>query len=150
MILKGLIFRIKRYFDWIRIQDGNPGYRARGLAAGVFAGCFPLFGFQTLLGLILSILLRGNHFMAAAGTLISNPFTYLPLYWLNYKVGCAFLGNGEDLILLSSFTWKEIFNQGLLFALRIFLGSGLVGVISSSFSGILIYILLKIKEGRVY
>ncbi|MFO0103826.1 MAG: DUF2062 domain-containing protein, partial [Cyanobium sp.] len=57
------------------------GERARGLAAGIFCGCFPFFGLQTLLGIGLASVLRGNHLLAAAGTWISNPFTYVPLYW---------------------------------------------------------------------
>ena len=55
-------------------------------------GCFPFFGLQTLLGMALASLVRGNHLLAAAGTWISNPFTYLPLYWFNYNLGCRFWG----------------------------------------------------------
>ena len=43
-------------------------------------------------------LVRGNHLLAAAGTLVSNPITYVPLYWFNYLVGCQLLGQGRGSI----------------------------------------------------
>ncbi len=60
---------------------------ARGLASGVFAGWFPLFGLQTIIGVALAAILRGNKIMAAAGTWVSNPFTYVPIYYFNFQVG---------------------------------------------------------------
>ena len=94
--LLNLICRLHSFSLWLWKQEGTPAKRARGLAICVFSGCFPLFGLQTFLGLGLASLLRGNHFLAAAGTWISNPITYIPLYWLNYRVGCIFLGQGQD------------------------------------------------------
>ena len=35
--------RLNRWLQWIWQQEGTPGQRARGLAAGVFCGCFPFF-----------------------------------------------------------------------------------------------------------
>ena len=87
--------RLNRWLQWIWQQEGTPGQRARGLAAGVFCGCFPFFGFQTLLGIGLASVVRGNHLLAAAGTWISNPFTYVPLFWFNYRLGALILGEGS-------------------------------------------------------
>ncbi|TGG85780.1 MAG: DUF2062 domain-containing protein [Aphanocapsa feldmannii 277cV] len=72
--------------------EGSAAQRSRGLAAGVFAGCFPFFGFQTALGLALATLVRGNRLLAALGTWISNPFTYVPIYWFNFELGNRLLG----------------------------------------------------------
>jgi len=120
---------------WIWNQEGTPGQRSRGLAAGVFMGCFPFFGLQTLLGMALASLVRGNHLLAAAGTWISNPFTYLPLYWFNYHLGCRFLGPGRgrpgaDRLLDDSF-WS----LGWDFASRILLGSAVVGAVAATVAG---------------
>ena len=41
-------------------QDGTPFFNAKGVAIGVFCGCFPFFGFQTLLGLFLARVAKGN------------------------------------------------------------------------------------------
>ena len=92
-IFLNLLERLRQFLLWIWKQEGTPAQRARGMALGVFSGCFPFFGFQTLLGVMLASLFRGNRLLAATGTWISNPFTYLPLYWLNYKIGSSLLSN---------------------------------------------------------
>jgi uncharacterized protein (DUF2062 family) len=70
----------------LRLQS-SPHALARGLAIGAFAGMFPFFGLQTAIAVILAIPLRGNKLVAAAATWISNPFTYVPIFWFNYKLG---------------------------------------------------------------
>ncbi len=74
------------YIRFLRMR-GSPEAIARGLAAGVFAGSFPLFGFQTLIGIAIAVLFRGNKMMAAVGTWMSNPLTYVPLMALNFHIG---------------------------------------------------------------
>ena len=86
-ILLELIQRVKKSFFWIWKQEGTPGERARGVAVGIFSGSFPFFGLQSLMGVLLASWFKGNHLMAVAATWISNPFTYVPLYWFNYKIG---------------------------------------------------------------
>ena len=81
----------KKILSLFRNQNGSPFFNAKGLAIGVFSGCFPFFGFQTLIGVFFAKLARGNIVLAAIGTWISNPFTYIPLYYFNYKVGSIFL-----------------------------------------------------------
>ncbi|MFZ9228850.1 MAG: DUF2062 domain-containing protein [Prochlorococcaceae cyanobacterium] len=92
--LSQLLRPVRRALTWLWQQEGSAGQRARGLAAGVFCGCYPVFGLQTLLGIGLASLVRGNHLLAAAGTWISNPFTYVPLYWFNFQLGCLLIGPG--------------------------------------------------------
>ncbi|MGB0564385.1 MAG: DUF2062 domain-containing protein, partial [Spirulinaceae cyanobacterium] len=74
------------YYRLLRLS-GTPAQISRGVAAGAFAGWFPLFGLQTILGLLLATLLRGNRLAAAAATWISNPFTYVPIYAFNFGLG---------------------------------------------------------------
>ena len=59
-------------------QDGTPLFNAKGVAVGVFCGCFPFFGFQTLLGLFLARVAKGNLFLAAIGTSVSYTHLTLP------------------------------------------------------------------------
>ena len=40
----------KKILSLFRNQNGSPFFNAKGLAIGVFSGCFPFFGFQTLIG----------------------------------------------------------------------------------------------------
>ena len=131
-------------------QDGSPLSNAKGIAVGVFCGCFPFFGFQTLLGLFLAKLAKGNLFLAAIGTWISNPFTYLPLYFFNYKVGSFLLKNYPDVIFDKNLLINDLWEQGSVFSLRLILGSALVGLFFASISGFIVFLLYKkINKKRV-
>ena len=140
--------RLNRWLQWIWQQEGTPGQRARGLAAGVFCGCFPFFGFQTLLGIGLASVVRGNHLLAAAGTLVSNPITYLPLYWFNYLVGCQLLGPGRGGINLAELNRSTLWAQGSDFSQRILLGSTVVGMVLAIVSGWMAYRLFLRREAH--
>ena len=74
-MLQGTGERLQRGLQWIWAQEGSPACRARGLAAGVFCGCFPFFGLQMILSVGVAAMIRGNPLLAAAGTLVSNPLT---------------------------------------------------------------------------
>lgn len=113
------------------MQEGSHGQRARGLAAGVFCGCFPCFGLQTLLGVGLASLVRGNHLLAAAGSWISNPLTYAPLYWFNDQLGCWLLGSGQGWPSLDVLKGQGLWELGWSFSSRLLLGSTIVGTVAS-------------------
>jgi len=131
---------------------GNPQVVAKGLAVGVFAGCFPFFGLQSLIGLFLATVVRGSKVAAYAATWISNPLTYVPLYIFNYKIGKLLLGI-EDATLpildLESFTaFKEL---GSTFAITLLTGSLVVGIILggiSYFYGLAILERLQHRRGN--
>ena len=121
--------RINRWLQWIWHQEGTADQRARGLAAGVFCGCFPFFGFQTLLGIALASVVRGNHLLAAAGTWVSNPFTYVPLFWFNYRLGALLLGEGVGWPGLSHLNQNQLATAGWDVMIRLVIGSGLTGAL---------------------
>ncbi len=141
-----VIDRLRRFFRWLLQQQGTPGEKARGLAIGIFCGCFPLFGFQTLLGIALASLCRGNHLLAASGTWISNPITYVPLYWFNYRVGSFVLGHGHTVNKLVEFSLRDIVSHGWIFLARLLLGSTLVGTLCGLVAGLCIYFALKVRS----
>ena len=124
-------------------QDGSPFFNAKGIAVGVFCGCFPFFGFQTLLGLFLARVAKGNLFLAAVGTWISNPFTYVPLFFFNYKIGSSLLNNSPDIIFDKNLKIEELWEKGSVFSLRLILGSALVGLFFASISGFIVFLLYK-------
>ena len=121
--------RVQDALQWLWHQEGTPGQRTRGLAAGIFCGCFPIFGFQTLLGIALASVVRGNHLLAAAGTWISNPFTYVPLYWFNYQLGSWLLGPGQGWPSAQALQQEGLWQLGWSFSSRILLGSTISGVV---------------------
>lgn len=117
------------YLKLIRLR-GKPECVARGLALGVFSGCFPFFGLQSLIGIFLASICKGSKVAAIAATWISNPLTYVPLFIFNYKIGKLFLGIKDTALPplnINSFTaFKE---QGATFAIALLIGSFIVGII---------------------
>jgi len=74
-------------------------FNRRAVAGGVAVGFF--FAFIIPLGQFLgaaiaALVLRVNLPVAMTSTLISNPFTYAPLYYLAYHIGLALLGSPAD------------------------------------------------------
>ena len=144
--------RSKRYINYKKIlslfreQNGSPFFNAKGLAIGVFSGCFPFFGFQTLLGVFFAKLAKGNIVLAAIGTWISNPFTYIPLYYFNYKVGSIFIRNSTNITIDRNLGIHDLWEQGSIFSIKLILGSFLVGLLLASISGFFVLLLYKIKK----
>jgi len=132
-------------------QNGSPFFNAKGVAVGVFCGCFPFFGFQTFLGLFLARILKGNLFLAAIGTWISNPFTYVPLYFFNYRVGSFLLRSIPESKFEENLNINELWEQGSVFSLRLISGSVLVGLLLASLSGGIVFLLYRRKlKKRVF
>lgn len=119
------------YIHFLRMR-GSPTVIARGVAAGVFAGSFPLLGFQTLIGVAIAALVGGNKVVAAASTWISNPLTYLPLFALNFHIGRLLLRLPPTTVLpLASGHLNDWMAMGLDVAAALMLGSCVVGLIAS-------------------
>ena len=138
----------KKILSLFSHQNGSPFFNAKGLAIGVFSGCFPFFGFQTLMGVFLAKLAKGNIFLAAIGTWISNPFTYVPLYYFNYKVGSIFLNNSPKNIIEKNLVIDDLWKQGSIFSLRLLLGSSCVGLLLALISGSVIFFIYEMKNKR--
>jgi uncharacterized protein len=66
---------------------------AVGLAAGVFIGFIIPMGLQIPVAAVLAFWTRGNLAAAVLSTLVTNPFTVAPIYYLAYRLG-AFLTGG--------------------------------------------------------
>ena len=138
----------KKILSLFSHQNGSPFYHAKGLALGVFSGCFPFFGFQTLIGVFLAKLVKGNILLAVIGTWISNPFTYIPLYYFNYRVGSIFLNNSPSNNIEKNLVIDDLWKQGSIFSLRLLLGSSCVGLLLALVSGSVIFFIYKRKNKR--
>ena len=135
--------RLRRWLRWLWSQEGTPGQRARGVAAGVFCGCYPFFGLQTIFSIGIASLVRGNHLLAAAGTLISNPLTYVPLYWFNYQLGSWLLGTKTNAAVLNDLNRSNLWQQGWSFTQRLLLGSTVVGAVLALMLGVEAYVIFQ-------
>lgn len=137
------------YLRIIRLRSSTPAI-ARGLATGVFAGLFPFFGAQTILGVFLAILVRGNKLTAAIGTWVSNPLTYVPIYLFNFKVGQVLLGTHN---LSTDVDWTssaELLQAGQAFAVTLLIGCSVVGAIAAIIAYFLGLWLIPILRNRSF
>lgn len=134
------------YLKLRRLRD-KPEVVAKGLAVGVFTGCFPFFGMQSLLAFLLATVVRGSKVAALAGTWISNPLTSVPLYIFNYKIGKLLLGEGDTVLpplnMESFAAFKEL---GSIFAITLLTGSFVVGMIA----GVITYFYALVISERLH
>ena len=147
-IFLNLIQRIRRFISWLWNQEGSLSQRSLGLGVGIFSGCFPFFGFQILMGVFLAKIFKGNSVLAALGTWISNPFTYAPLYYFNYRVGSSLLDKQTNLVDFSHVTTNELWSQGWYLSSRLVIGSICVGLVTGIIGGVGLYFLLKKFSNR--
>ncbi|MBN2524965.1 MAG: DUF2062 domain-containing protein [Deltaproteobacteria bacterium] len=76
---------------WEIFKEQDPPHKiALGLALGIFVGLLPIMGIQMAVVSMFALPLRGNLKAALAGVWISNPVTFIPLYWANYLFGTLF------------------------------------------------------------
>ena len=122
------------YFYWrlVRLQ-GSPKVLARGFACGIFAGLFPFAGSQTVLALLLAFILRGNKILATVGPWISNPFTSVPIYLFNFKVG-KWLLNDHSVSELRFQSWEDLKELGIEILWPLFVGCVTVGFVCAIIS----------------
>lgn len=87
-----------RLLSWLgpRVHDPslwhiNRRAVARGVAIGAFFGLMVPVA-QIPAAAIASLFLRGNLWIAAVSTLVSNPFTYAPIYYFAYRLGASLIG----------------------------------------------------------
>ncbi len=125
------------YYRWrlMRLRE-RPEKLAKGLAVGAFAGCFPLFGIQIIIAILLALIVRGNKFAAMMGTWISNPFTYVPIFWFNFEVGQLILHLSisdiePNQIEFNWDSWQSLADQGLEIIFTLLVGSFFVGMVIS-------------------
>ena len=142
-ICLNLIKRIRKSLFWLWDQEGSPSQRALGFGMGIFSGCFPFFGLQTLIGIFLARIFKSNTILAALGTWISNPFTYVPLYYFNYKVGSRLLNTDHNLVDFSHITTNELWSQSWYLSSRLITGSICVGFLLGTVGGLGLYFSLK-------
>ena len=138
-----LIKRIRKFFFWLWDQEGSISQRAVGFGLGVFSGCFPFFGLQTVMGVFLAKIFKANSILAAVGTWISNPFTYVPLYFFNYRVGSILFNTDKTLVDFTHLTTNQLWSQGWYLSSRLLIGSVCVGFVMGILGGLFLYFPLK-------
>jgi uncharacterized protein (DUF2062 family) len=76
---------------------------ARGVAAGLAGSVIP--GLQLFYAALLVIVLRGNLPIALLCTLLTNPFTAMPIAYFTYYIGTLIIGNGHSGFVVQKLHW---------------------------------------------
>ena len=84
--------------------DDSPERLARGVAVGVFMTFTPTIGLQMILVVSLAWLLRANKIVGLPFVWITNPFTFVPIYYPMYVIGAMI--TGYDLVGIE--WWKQL------------------------------------------
>jgi len=88
---------------------------AFGLALGVFVAYTPPLGHHMLLVIFLCSIFRANKFVGLTFIWLSNPFTYVVLYYPNYLLGRWLLGVFRTAGEVEPSQISAIFNKSLSF-----------------------------------
>lgn len=136
---------------WVAVyklaRDKDPPERvALGLALGIFVGFLPIMGIQMAVVSIFALPLRANLKAAIAGVWISNPITFIPLYYANYRFGLLFWpakGASKEsfvkaLEAAADFSWSAVwdsltslFDMGTHILVPLWIGSAVLGLLFS-------------------
>ena len=148
--------RLKRfarywYLRLMRIQ-ATPHALALGMAIGVFVGFIPLLPSQTVIAIGFAYLLRASKAAAAIGTLVSNPFNWVPLYMLFYYLGRAVVPFDIPALTPSHLNMAELAHTGWRFYVAMITGGLIIAIPASVLSyflmrkGVLFYREQKAKR----
>lgn len=137
------------YLRFIRLR-GTPEAIARGVAAGIFAGWFPLIATQMAFAILFAALIRGNKMVAAAATWVSNPLTSIPIYAFNFQVGRWLLrSDNQSFSSASMSSWGDMMELGTEFIADLLLGCLVVGSICAVISYFAcLRLLYRVQEQR--
>lgn len=91
-LLKNLYLKGHNYFKYLVSFDLPASKISFSLAIGIFIGITIPMGLQTILVIPAALLFRCNLPIALSATLISNPFTIIPIYATAAFIGEQFTG----------------------------------------------------------
>lgn len=100
-----------------------------GLWLGVFFGCQPV-PVQTLLAVGSSLALRVNPAIAALAVWVSNPLTYAPVLYAEYRLGVRLLGREP---VLAALNWRSLGSLASDVWLPVIIGALVGGALLASF-----------------
>ena len=97
---KSLLGRLVSKLIEIARQKDTPHRIGLGMALGIFVGILPIMGIQMIAVSLIALPFRGNLKAAVAAVWISNPITFIPMYWGYYQFGLLFFPS-------RAVTWEE-------------------------------------------
>ena len=86
-----LLIRCRPILRFVKFRilhiDDSPQRMARGIAAGFFVAYLPLLGLHMPLAFLLALFIRANKALALIAVWISNPLTFVFIYYPCYRLG---------------------------------------------------------------
>ena len=151
---------IKRW--WFRLyskmvsEKATPQYIARGWAIGMFYGCLIPFGFQLILSIPSSFLLKGSKIGATLGTLITNHFTIFIIYPVQCFVGNRIIGGSISYSmvkqavadLLKKQEYSAFVDMGIELTVSFFVGGALLAAIMTPLTYFVVKTLVTSRQNR--
>ncbi len=96
-------FLYRQFVAPLRKSTRPPWYDARGVAVGLFVGFGVPVGAQCLSMICSRIVMRYNLLAAFAFSFVTNPITFVPMYYGYYYLGSLIIG-GEDILTRKEFS----------------------------------------------
>lgn len=128
----------KKYVSKIIQLKSKPWRIALSIGLGVFIGLAIPMGLQTIIAVPLALLFQCNIFLTLTATLVSNPFTVIPLYYLNFKIGefltALSITNEQIESIISNPTFENLQTIGMDSVILFFSGSFVQGILFGIFS----------------
>ncbi len=147
-------WRTGRRFLYRRIlhADDTPHRIALGVGLATFIGFLPIIGIQTLVALAVAAVLRANKAVCLPFVWITNAFTFVPIYWVCWKLGSAIMqtgGSAAEQLVAGKITrmkemlaasgiggffrfefWRQLGSLMAELGIELWLGCGLVGLVA--------------------
>lgn len=116
--------KIQKLIKRFKELQGDPASIARGVAIGTFLGFAPLLPLKSILILFSTMVVPSSTVAAfLTTTVICNPLTYVPLYYLAWFIGNLILPGRASWTVLSS-TLQRIVEVGFSESLSLIFGVG--------------------------
>lgn len=103
-----------------------------GVAIGIAISFSPFLGTHIFIAMFLCWVFRVNVFAGVIGTMAGNPWTFPPMFWLDYKLGAflfQFFGVGEIVAMPDTLTLEYLFQNPLKLFLPLTLGGFICSLI---------------------
>lgn len=121
---------IRRY---LTRTSTDPEALSRGVGLGLFVGFLPSLGFQIVLAFLLAGLFNANKIAAMIGTLVTNPFTTLPLSVFSLWLGDLILpGSTIANHSAQNFEWRSLMDSSGQLGLAYLVGCLALSIVAST------------------
>lgn len=127
---------------------GSPHSIALSFAIGMYIGFIPLLGVQTFLALILSWILRLNAVAMVSAAYFTNPLTFVPLFWMAFKVGMLLYPSEVSLPAnWTEFELERMFELLSPYLVQLIIGTTVLGLIFAGASYVFVkYLVTRYRK----